>query len=193
VEQAGKKTTRTRPFSARTLVLRVFDVGVLAEVGRLYGALWPEPGGASLDASVVHGEVVADFLRSPRPGRWLLVGVGGRYEVGLSRDAVGTLLPDQRVSPMTALSLALHGERGDGLLAGGLRAEASRRWSSERNWENALRIDGEAELTPLAVNDRPVSLFAAARADAGGGLPHPELRFVVGVRFSEPLTGRSAR
>lgn len=131
-----------------------------------------------------------------RGGRALagvLVGVGGRYEVGLSRDAVGTLLPDQRVSPMTALSLALHGERGDGLLAGGLRAEASRRWSSERNWENALRIDGEAELTPLAVNDRPVSLFAAARADAGGGLPHPDLHFVVGVRFSEPLTSRSAR
>jgi len=91
------------------------------------------------------------------------------------------------VTPMSELSLAAHGQRADGLLAGGARAEAAQRWSSTRGWERAYRLEAEVEAIPIAVNDRPVSLFAAAAADAGGGLPTPDLRFVVGVRVAEPL------
>jgi hypothetical protein len=131
--------------------------------------------------------VVADFLRSERPGRWLLVGVGGRYDLGLARDAAGAVAGDHRVTPMTAVSFALRGERGDGLAAAGVRAEGSRRWSSARGWENAFRIDAEAELTPVAINDRPLSLFAAAVADSGAGPSRPELRVFAGLRFAEPL------
>jgi hypothetical protein len=88
---------------------------------------------------------------------------------------------------MSALSLAAHGQRADGLLAGGARVEAAQRWSSARGWERAYRLEGEVEAIPIALNDRPVSIFAAGAADAGGGLARPDLRFVVGVRVAEPL------
>ena len=119
--------------------------------------------------AIFHGEVLADFWRSRQPGRWLTLGVGGRYEVGLQRDVAGSLERDHRVSPMSTLALALHGERADGLAAGGVRAEASHRWSSVRGWERAYRVDADAEVTPLAANDWPIALFAIASADERPG------------------------
>ena len=67
----------------------------------------------------------------------------------------GRAARDHRVSPMSTLALALHSERADGLAAGGVRAEASHRWSSVRGWERAYRVDADVEVTPLAANDRP--------------------------------------
>jgi hypothetical protein len=183
----SREGTLTLPLSPPVALALPFDIGLAAEIVRFNEATSPVNVGRELDVDVVHGEVVADFLRSRHPGRWLLLGVGGRYEVGLSRDAAGALLADHRVSPMTALSVALHGERADGLLAGGLRAEGARRWSSARGWESAFRIDGEAEVTPIALNDRPVSLFAAGTAESGADLAAPDLRLLVGLRFSQPL------
>jgi hypothetical protein len=183
----SREGTLTLPLAPPVAFALPFDIGVLAEVGRLSGPLRLQPGSAGLDAGIVHGEVVADFLRSEQPGRWLLVGVGGRYNLGLARDAGGAVAADHRVAPMTAVSIALRGERGDGLAAAGVRAEASRRWSSARGWENAFRIDAEAELTPVAINDRPLSLFATAVADSGAEPSRPDLRVLAGLRFAEPL------
>jgi len=111
----------------------------------------------------------------------------GEVERGCGRDEAGALLRDHRVSPMSTLALALHGERADGLAAGGVRAEAGHRWSSARGWERAYRVDADVEVTPLAVNDRPLALFAIATADTGPDLPRPELRVMAGVRISQPL------
>jgi hypothetical protein len=88
---------------------------------------------------------------------------------------------------MTTVAVALHSERADGLAAAGVRAEASHRWSSTRGWERAYRVDADAEVTPLAANDRPLALFAIATADTAPDLPRPELRVMAGVRFSQPL------
>jgi hypothetical protein len=186
----SREGTLTLPLSPPIAVPLPFDVGLLVEVGRLQGALWPAPGGPSpigLDAGVFHGEVLADFWRSRQPGRWLTLGVGGRYEIGLRRDDGGALLRDHRVSPMSTLAVAFHSERADGLAAGGVRAEAAHRWSSVRGWERAYRVDADVEVTPLAANDHPLALFAIATADAGADLPHPELRVMAGIRFSQPL------
>jgi hypothetical protein len=180
--------TLTIPLSPPVAVSLPFDVGLRTELGQLAGPLGiPGPGEPRLLVGLVHGEVLADFWRSPRPGRWLTAGVGARYDVALARDAAGALAPDHLVAPMTALSVALHDERGDGLLAGGLRGEAAYRWSSARNWEPAFRAEAEAEATPLAFNDRPLSVYAQAVVDAAGGLPAPEARLFLGLRFSEPL------
>jgi hypothetical protein len=174
--------TVTLPLSPPVALPLPFDIGLLAEVGRFEGAL-PAPG----TVGIVHGEVVADFWRSARAGCWLLAGVGARYDAGLARDDAGQLTADHRIAPMTALSVAAHAQRGDGLIAGGARVEAARRWSSARGWEEALRVEGELEAIPLAVNDRPLSLFAAASGDAAGGLSGSEWRLVVGARVSAPL------
>jgi hypothetical protein len=183
----SREGTLTLPLTPPLALSLPFDVGVLVEVGHLHGALSPQAGGPPLDAGVFHGEVLADFWRSRQPGRWFTVGVGGRYEVGMQRDAGEALHLDHQVSPMTTLSVALHGERADGLAAGGVRAEASHRWSSTRGWERAYRVDADAEVTPLAANDRPLALFAAATADTAPDLPRPELRVMAGIRFSQPL------
>jgi hypothetical protein len=183
----SREGTLTLPLAPPVAFALPFDIGVVAEVGRFAGPLRLQPGAAALNAGVVHGEVVADFLRSERPGRWLLLGVGGRYDVGVARDDTGELTVDHRVAPMTAVSVALRGERDDGLAAAGVRAEGARRWSSARGWENTFRIDADAELTPIAINDRPLSFFAAAVADATTDPSRPELRVVAGLRFTEPL------
>jgi hypothetical protein len=88
---------------------------------------------------------------------------------------------------MSTLALAFHGERADGLAAGGVRAEASHRWSSARGWERAFRVDADVEVTPLAANDRPVALFAVVSAGTAPDVPRPELRAMAGIRLSQPL------
>ena len=183
----SREGTLTLPLTPPIALPLPFDIGVLVELGHLHGALWPEAGGPPVAAGVVHGEVLADFWRSRQPGRWLTLGVGGRYEIGLQRDSAAALRQDHRVSPMTTVAAALHGERADGLAAGGVRAEASHRWSSARGWERAYRVDADFEVTPLAANDRPLALFAIVTADTGADLPRPELRVMAGVRFSQPL------
>ena len=183
----SREGTLTLPLTPPRALSLPFDVGVLVEVGRLHGALSPEAGGPPLDAGVFHGEVLADFWRSRQPGRWLTLGVGGRYEMGLQRDGAGALAIDHRVSPMTTVAVAVHGERADGLAAGGLRGELSQRWSSARGWERAYRVDADGEWTPIAANDRPVALFALVTGDTAPDLPRPELRVMAGVRFSQPL------
>src|SRR4051812_46056207 len=90
----SREGTLTLPLSPPIALPLPFEVGVLVEVGRLHGALAPEPAGPAVDVGVVHGEVLADFWRSRQPGRWLTLGVGGRYEVGLRRDGAGALLDD---------------------------------------------------------------------------------------------------
>jgi hypothetical protein len=183
----SREGTLTLPVTPPIALPLPFDVGVLAEVGHLHGALWPEAGGPPVDAGIFHGEVLADFWRSRQPGRWLTLGVGGRYEVGLQREVGGALERDHRVSPMSTLALALHSERADGLAAGGVRAEASHRWSSVRGWERAYRVDADVEVTPLAANDRPIALFAIASGVSSPDMPGPELRVMAGLRFSQPL------
>jgi hypothetical protein len=182
-----REGTLTLPLNPPVAIALPFDVGLRFELGRFRGGgLWPEPGGPPINAGVVDAEVLTDFWRSRLPGRWLAIGIGGRYEVGLSRDATGDVQADHRVSPMSTLSVAMHAERADGLAAGGLRGEASHRWSGARGWERTFRVDGDIEVTPLAVNDRPISLFAMATAATGGELSLPELRVLAGVRFAAP-------
>lgn len=184
----SREGTLTIPLSPPVAVSLPFDVGLRTELGQVAGPLGiPGPGQPRLLMGLMHGEVLADFWRSPQPGRWLAAGVGARYDVGLSRAAAGTLTPDHLVAPMTALTIALHGQRSDGLLAGGLRGEGAYRWSSVRKWEPSLRAEAEGEAIPLALNDRPLSVYVLAVMEAAGGLPAPEARVFVGLRLSEPL------
>src|SRR5262249_49664702 len=154
----SREGTLTLPFATPVALSLPFDVGLRTEVGQVAGPLGiPGAGEARLRAGVVHGEVLADFWRSPQPGRWLAAGAGARYDVSLARGATGALAPDHLVTPMTALSFAIHDEQRDGLLAGGLRAEGAYRWSSLRGWEPSWRAEADGEATPLAINDRPLS------------------------------------
>jgi hypothetical protein len=183
----SREGTLTIPSSPPVSLPLPFDVGLLVEVGQSRGAVWPVTGGAPVELGVVHGEVLADFWRSHQPGRWLTAGIGARHDLGLSRDGNGALVQDHRIAPMTALSLAVHGERSDGLLAGGVRLEGAYRWSSLRGWERAYRVEADAEAIPLALNDRPLSVFTTASASPEPGTGAPDVRIVAGLRISQPL------
>jgi hypothetical protein len=184
----SREGTLTIPLSPPVAVPLPFDVGLRTELATLTGPLrTPRAGERRLQAGLIHGDLLADFWRSPQPGRWLVAGMGARYDVGLARDAAGRLAPDHLVAPMTALVVALHGERSDGLLAGGLRGEGAYRWSSARKWEPSFRAEAEGEAIPLALNDLPLSVYALAVVEAAGGLPQPAARVFVGLRLSEPL------
>jgi hypothetical protein len=169
-----------------------FDIGLSVELGRFEGPLASllALGGATAGpatAGVVQAEMLADFWRDRRPGRWLAVGLGGRYDLALAPGPAGGRIVDHRVAPLTALSLTARIEREDGLASAGLRLEAAHRFSRLRGWEQAFRADLQAELIPMAVNDRPLAVFAQAGAAIAPDLARPELQIVLGVRFAQPL------
>jgi hypothetical protein len=87
---------------------------------------------------------------------------------------------------MTSVSLAAHAERADGLLAGGARRRGRYHWSSQRGWERTWRAEAELEATPLALNDAACPC-SRRRGHPGPGETTPEVRGIVGLRFSEPL------
>jgi len=182
----GSLTIPTSPPLRLTLP---FDVGVKVELGRLAGSFPLASTGAALEAGVVRGEALADFLRSEHPGRWLAVGAVGYYDVRLERQAQGSLGRDHRVMPLTAGCVWLHGESARGLVTGGVRAELGRAWSSQRGWGQAFRAEGEVEVTPVAVNDLPLSLVLAAMVEAGHHTPDGNARFrtFAGVRLGAPI------
>lgn len=167
-----------------------FDVGVRIELGRLAGTLPLGSTGSALEAGVVRGEALADFLRSEHPGRWLAIGAVGYYDVRLQRQASGPLSRDHRVMPLTAGCAWLRGESSGGLLVGGLRAEWGRAWSSQRGWAQAMRAEAELEVTPIALNDLPVSFVASGTVELGNHTPdgRPRYRAFAGVRLGAPLS-----
>jgi hypothetical protein len=184
----GSLTIPTTPPLRLTLP---FDVGVRVELGRLSGTIPLSAAGTALEAGVVRGEALADFLRSEHPGRWLAVGAVGYYDVRLQRGTAGPLDRDHRVMPLTAGCFWLHGESARGLVNGGVHAEWGRAWSSQRGWGQALRVEAEVEVTPVAVNDLPVSLVLSAMMESGRNTPDDEARFrtFAGVRLGAPLQG----
>jgi hypothetical protein len=90
---------------------------------------------------------------------------------------------------MTAAVASAHAESARGLFAAGLRAEWGRAWSSRSGWGSQLRAEGELEVTPVAVNDLPLSLALSGALDAGAHVPGSGPRFTLfaGVRLGAPL------
>ena len=181
----SREGTLTLPMTPPVALPLPFDVGVVAEVGHLHGALSPEAGGPPLDVGIFHGEVLADFWRSRQPGRWLTLGVGGRYEVGLQRDDAGALDRDHRVSPMSTLAVALHSERADGLAAAAARRGVTPLVERARlgaRLPRRRRRRGDA-----AGRERSALALFASPAPRAPRSSAPEMRVMAGVRFSQPL------
>jgi hypothetical protein len=194
--RASREGTLTIPSSTPLVVPLPFDIGVRIDVlearGLAVGSGWPTG-----TLGVFHGAALGDFLRAHVPGRFVALGLGGRYEVAFAGDAAGPRTADHLIAPLTALSLAARAERADGLLVAGARAEGAWRWSSRRGWEPHARAEAELEVTALAINDRPLSFLAWASAEAGASVAAGEgtaragspveVRGLVGLRFSQPL------
>jgi hypothetical protein len=182
----GALTIPTTPPLRLTLP---FDVGVRVELGRIAGGLPVSSTGDALEAGLIRGEALADLLRSERPGRWLAVGAVGYYEVRVERREPAALWRDHRVMPLTGACASLRGESARGLVSGELRGEWGRAWSSQRGWQPALQLQAEVEVTPLALNDLPLSVVVSGAVERGAHTPDgsPRFRTFAGLRLGAPL------
>lgn len=141
-----------------------FDLGAEAEVGRI-----ATRGGADrIDVGVVRTGFFGELLRSPSFRRRLELGVAARWDLTGSASSSDLTVTEHRVAPFTLVMAAAHFESASGLTSLDLAAEAGRTWSTERGWESTAAASGALERILLAVNNRPLSVYARASYDARG-------------------------
>ncbi len=157
------------PASPPVAVPFPFDVGFDAEVGRV-----EVPDARPLvRVGVVRAELVLDPWRAGRRGNGLALGVGARYDLEAhGAPALSTPRLVHRVAPMTAASVRLHLESGDGRSALALRGDVVPHYASDGGFRFMALSSAHAERTLLAVADQPV----AAVLDGTYRLVPPTLR-----------------
>ncbi len=175
-----------------------FDVGFQAQLGQ---ASVPErlpvasAGGARVPivrVGVMHAALILDPWRSGVVGRSLEIGVGARYDIDTygppSLQAPKVL---HRVAPMTAASLRLRTQSGDGLWLVDCRGEVVPHWTSEGIWRVAGGAGARVERIVLALNDEPIAAvveggYQLLPATRDVGLTH-EVRVSLGLSFNLTL------
>jgi hypothetical protein len=150
-----------------------FDIGAFVEVGRFETH---SPALASL--GIVETAALVDLARSHSQRFRLAVGPSGSWRVDLDRMPVA--LADHAITPFSSLLLDMHGESDDGLLVAELRGEAGYVWHLDRGWQLEERAEASLERTILAVNDRPIAVYADVRYESA----YSETIAGVGVRLA---------
>lgn len=162
------------PLGAPRKLFVPFDIGAEAELGRARGRL-DDP---LIELTVFRGAALIELTRSNRFQRRVAVGVVGRWDLRLDRDT--RELQRHAVAPFSLGMVDLYAESDDGLMSAGLRLEGGTAWSTDGGWATAFAGEATVERVVLAVNDRPVSVFASA----GYELDRDEVRGELGVRFA---------
>lgn len=137
-----------------------FDVGMALEAA---GVRWARAREREAELTVVRSTLLLDLSRHLGPVRRAALGPELAYDLWLSRDEA----PTHVLTPFTGASLDLALESADGLWRGALTARAG----------TALRVPGgfagyaagalALERVVIAVNDRPLALGVAVRAEHG--------------------------
>ncbi|HTR49233.1 MAG TPA: hypothetical protein VMJ10_00920 [Kofleriaceae bacterium] len=150
-----------------------FDIGALVEVGRLETH---SPTSATL--GIVETAALVDLARS-RSARWrAAIGPSASWRVELDRMPLA--ISDHAIAPFSSLLVDLHGESDDGLWIGEARGEAGYFWHLDRGWLVEERAEASLERVVLAIDDRPVALYAAVRYESA----YAETIAGLGVRFA---------
>ena len=116
------------------------------------------------ELSVVDAGLILDAARSPAPGTRAWFGVSGEYALTRYGRPTEPLTVEQVLSPFGTGIAGFSYEWGGGLYAVSADAAFGTQWSTHRGW--SLHGEGAARVsaTPIAINDRPLVLFAEARA-----------------------------
>jgi hypothetical protein len=137
-----------------------FDIGALIEVGSLR---WRPASTAML--GVIKTAALIDISRSRDFRQRFAFGPVASWDVELSRSPYSVV--DHDVSPFSSLLADLHLESSNGLTVGDVRAEAGMVWHSFKSgWVMQSRAEASLERIVLAVNDRPIALFADVRYES---------------------------
>ncbi len=145
--------------AAARKVFLPFDVGALVEVGSLE---WRANDNAQL--GIVKTAALIDISRARDHRARLAFGPVGSWGVELSRAPVA--ISEHEVAPFSALLVEGHVESNDGLWIGDARTETGMVWHTTRGWILQERAEASLEKTLIAINDRPVAMFAAVRYDS---------------------------
>ena len=146
------------PLGTPKKVFLPFDIGALFEVGNLH---WES--GAPSTVGVIKTAALIDLSRSRDFRRRLAFGPVASWDVDLAKSS--TSVTQHRVAPFSAVLVEAYLESDDGLTTFGARGEAGTAWHTRGGWQPHLAAEAELERIVLAVNDRPIALFAMARYD----------------------------
>lgn len=166
------------PTSPPRKIFLPFDLGAEAEVG----AIAARDGGDRLELGVVRTGLFIEVLRSPSFRRRVAIGAAARWDVSGALEAGELSAHAHRVAPFSLAMAALHLESASGLTVLDLAGEGGRTWSSERGWHAAGSAHASLERVVIALDDRPLSIYARASAGTAGTLLEGRA-LVVGLRL----------
>ncbi len=159
-----------------------FDFGVSLRTGGLHVPrdLRAAPDGgeksagavtSAWDVELIDARLLLEFWRSERFGSALLLGIGTRYDLFVTRSGGDGPSLEHVLSPFTATSLTFRHEWADGRQRAAASVDSHPFWSSRRGLLYALDASARYDITLLAINDQPISLNL--RADYRYGEFHP--------------------
>lgn len=149
------------PVGTPKKVFLPFDIGALAEVGRVS---W-QPMQPTIALGVVRTAPLVDFARARDYHRLLAIGPVAHWDMEVDRGFHG--VTQHVVAPFTEGLLNARLESATGITSGELRVEAGTAWRSDLGgWKPEVRAQAWLERIVLAVNDRPIALTASVSYDS---------------------------
>jgi hypothetical protein len=157
-----------------------FDVGLETSVGRLEGRLSSD----EIRMNAVRGALLLDFARSDTFRRRAALGAVARWDLLVDRRAPS--VREQAIAPFSVGLLSLYAESASGLTLAQVQAEAGYATLGRGSgWRPVITVELTVERVLLALNDLPLSVYAAGRHDE----PGEGFRAELGLRWAL-LSGR---
>jgi hypothetical protein len=148
------------PIGEPKKVFLPFDIGALAEVGRID---W-RAGEPSATVSIVRVAPLVEFARAWSHRAVVAIGPAAHWD--LAWDPEMHRVDEYRVAPFTEGLLDLRLESHDGLTVLDGRVEGGSAWRNDVGWRPEIRAQASLERVMIAVDDRPVALTASIQYDS---------------------------
>lgn len=148
------------PIGEPKKVFLPFDIGALAEVGRLD---W-HVGEPTATVSVVRLAPLVEFARTWSHRAVIAIGPAAHWDVAW--DPEMHRVDEYRVAPFSEGLLDLRLESHDGLTVVDGRVEGGTAWRNDTGWKPEIRAQASLERVVIAVDDRPVALTASIEYDS---------------------------
>jgi hypothetical protein len=170
------------PFAPAKKVFFPFDLGLESTVLSISGLR----GDDHVRANMVRASAFLELLRSPDFTRRLEIGPVVRWDADVDRTR--RTIDEHQVAPFSLASISLHLESKDGIAVLDTGVEGGMTWSNLHGWRATAGVRFDVERVLVALDDRPLALFAdAAWSPSEDGGAHA----LIGLRLA--VFGRNRR